>query len=301
MIWAAPRPSVAILTSFTGWIYARSALAQENDQLLGALLSRIPMFLYVGLFIALVVATLFVVVMRFYKGLLKEEGYLMHTLPVKEWQLIASKGVTATVTVLISMVLAAVSIVLLNLVGNLSGIGELFQAVGEACRKHPESFLYALEALLVVLAGIMTEVYKIYTSLSIGQLMTKHRMIWSVAAYIGMGRAYPVWVDAADRVRTSNRGDFRPDLYRFFLPADRPDRFGHSVCVLRGADRDLPCGQRTDSQPEAESGVGVRKEARAALQCERLHAACEPCKQASASRRRGYADRHQARGQRIRS
>ncbi len=31
------------------------------------------------------------------------------------------------------------------------------------------------------------------------------------------------------------------------------------------------------------------------MQCERLHAACEPCKQASASRRRGYADRHQAR------
>ena len=186
VIWAA-LPAVAILTSFTGWIYARSALAQENDQLLGALLSRIPMFLYVGLFIALVVATLFVVVMRFYKGLLKEEGYLMHTLPVKEWQLIASKGVTATVTVLISVVLAAVSIVLLNLVGNLSGIGEMFQAVGEACRKHPESFLYALEALLVVLAGIMTEVYKIYASLSIGQLMAKHRMIWSVAAYIGIG------------------------------------------------------------------------------------------------------------------
>ena len=94
VIWAA-LPAVAILTSFTGWIYARSALAQENDQLLGALLARIPMFLYVGLFIALVVATLFVVVMRFYKGLLKEEGYLMHTLPVKEWQLITSKGVTA--------------------------------------------------------------------------------------------------------------------------------------------------------------------------------------------------------------
>lgn len=86
VIWAA-LPAVAILTSFTGWVYARSALAQENDQLLGALLSRIPMFLYVGLFIALVVATLFIVVMRFYKGLLKEEGYLMHTLPVKEWQL----------------------------------------------------------------------------------------------------------------------------------------------------------------------------------------------------------------------
>ena len=136
VIWAA-LPAVAILTSFTGWIYARSALAQENDQLLGALLSRIPMFLYVGLFIALVVATLFVVVMRFYKGLLKEEGYLMHTLPVKEWQLIASKGVTATVTVLISMALAAVSIILLNLVGNLSGIGELFQAVGEASGEFP--------------------------------------------------------------------------------------------------------------------------------------------------------------------
>ena len=88
------------------------------------------------------------------------------------------------------MVLAAVSIVLLNLVGNLSGIGELFQAVGEACRKYPESFLYALETLLVVLVSIMTEVYKIYASLSIGQLMAKHRIIWSVAAYIGIGVAF---------------------------------------------------------------------------------------------------------------
>ena len=145
------------------------------------------MFLYVGLFIALVVATLFVVVMRFYKGLLKEEGYLMHTLPVKEWQLIASKGVTATVTVLVSMVLAAVSIVLLNLVGNLSSILYFLQATGETVQRYPESLLYCLEALLVVLAGIMTEVYKIYASLSIGQLMAKHRMIWSVAAYIGIG------------------------------------------------------------------------------------------------------------------
>ena len=41
--------------------------------------------------------------------------------------------------------------------------------------------------LLVVLVSIMTEVYKIYTSLSIGQLMAKHRIIWSVAAYIGIG------------------------------------------------------------------------------------------------------------------
>ena len=83
------------------------------------------------------------------------------------------------------------------------------------------------------------------------------------------GRVYPAWVNPADHVRTSDYADFRADLYRFFLPADCPDRFGHSVCVLRGADRDLPCGQRTDSQPEAESGVGVQKEAWAALRCER--------------------------------
>ena len=85
------------------------------------------------------------------------------------------------------MVLAAVSIVLLNLVGNLSGILYFLQATGETVQRYPESLLYCLEALLVVLAGIMTEVYKIYTSLSIGQLMAKHRMIWSVAAYIGIG------------------------------------------------------------------------------------------------------------------
>lgn len=188
IIWAA-LPAVAILASFTGWIYRRTVLAQDSSGILKLLLSNVPMFLYVGLFIALVVATIFIVVLRFYKGLLREEGYLMHTLPVKEWQLITAKGVTATVTVLISMVMAAVSILLLNLVGNAGGIADFFRAAGEGLREYPEIALYCAEAMLVALAGIMTEVYKIYTSLSIGQLMAKHRILWSVGAYIGIGIA----------------------------------------------------------------------------------------------------------------
>ena len=51
--------------------------------------------LYGAIFIAMIVITVFIVLMRFYRGLLGDEGYLMHTLPVKPWQLITSMCIFA--------------------------------------------------------------------------------------------------------------------------------------------------------------------------------------------------------------
>ena len=51
----------------------------------------LTMMLYVILIIALFVLVYVVMIQRFYKNLLRDEGYLMFTLPVRTWQLIASK------------------------------------------------------------------------------------------------------------------------------------------------------------------------------------------------------------------
>ena len=39
--------------------------------------------------------TCVVTIQRFYKGLLGQEGYLMFTLPVKNWQLVFSKALVS--------------------------------------------------------------------------------------------------------------------------------------------------------------------------------------------------------------
>lgn len=41
---------------------------------------------------ALMIVTIVMVLQRFYKNLLKGEGYLMHTLPVPTWMLVAIKS-----------------------------------------------------------------------------------------------------------------------------------------------------------------------------------------------------------------
>ena len=53
------------------------------------------------------------VIQRFFRGLLGDEGYLMHTLPVSPWQLIGSKLLCAVVTTLLSIVVAILSILLI--------------------------------------------------------------------------------------------------------------------------------------------------------------------------------------------
>lgn len=77
-------------------------------------LMQLVVFLaYFGVMVALFVLTLIVIIQRFYKGLLCDEGYLMFTLPVKPWQLIASKGTAAFGMSVISGAAAFLSILIL--------------------------------------------------------------------------------------------------------------------------------------------------------------------------------------------
>ena len=55
------------------------------------LVQMVSIFAYFGVMVALSVLTLIVIIQRFYKGLLCDEGYLMFTLPVKPWMLILQK------------------------------------------------------------------------------------------------------------------------------------------------------------------------------------------------------------------
>ena len=94
IVWAA-LPVTALLFSFSDWIISGNELMPERSGIFGDILLMVTSFLYGGIFMAMAAVTCFIVIMRFYKGLLRDEGYLMHTLPVKTWQLITAKGIVA--------------------------------------------------------------------------------------------------------------------------------------------------------------------------------------------------------------
>ncbi|MCI8524347.1 MAG: hypothetical protein HFF17_00130 [Oscillospiraceae bacterium] len=169
--------AVAVINRFT--VHFRS------DSFLGALPTVVFMIFYVALVIAAVMVSMVLIVTRFYNGLLKDEGYLMFTLPVKPWQLVISKGVTATIVSILSTLVAIVSVVL---------VSSSTEAMRQFCRElwgnlpkfTGEMWLCVVLSFLTVIATVVASVTHIYAALAIGHLASKHRIGYAVLAYIGI-------------------------------------------------------------------------------------------------------------------
>lgn len=156
------------------------------------LIQMVSILAYFGVMVALSVLTLIVIIQRFYKGLLSDEGYLMFTLPVKPWMLIAAKGTTAFVMSLASGLTAAISILLLILGAtgprefiNALTSPQMWAAINRVFSEVPSWPLLALELLVLTIISGLSQLYHLYFSMALGHLADKHRIMMSVVAFIG--------------------------------------------------------------------------------------------------------------------
>ena len=95
-----------------------------NDILMALLFTA-----YICLLAGIFVFTFINILQRFYKNLLGGEGYLMNTLPVKAWQLVASKLIAGTFWYLASFLAAGLSLLLIVLMTDVSILGELLRGL----------------------------------------------------------------------------------------------------------------------------------------------------------------------------
>ncbi len=157
-----------------------------------SILQGVSMFVYFGVMVALGVLTLIIIIQRFYKGLLSDEGYLMFTLPVEPWQLIAAKGTVAFIMSIASMLVAMLSILILvcGTMGPMTFFSELARnwtaLMSELSRWLPLWPVYLIEFLLISIIGGLASLYQIYFSMALGHLSGKHRIMMSVVAYIAI-------------------------------------------------------------------------------------------------------------------
>ena len=172
----------SISINFMGNIMRSSSIAST----LINLFQGITGMLYIAVFIATAAASVVIIIMRFYKGLLSDEGYLMHTLPVKPWQLITAKGVSALIIVCASVIVSILSIMILAGTGSFGAIVEFCDLIREMFREEPKVILVAAEFLVLAILSLLKSIYQIYASLSIGQLAGKHRILLSLGAYVGI-------------------------------------------------------------------------------------------------------------------
>jgi len=147
-------------------------------------------FLYVLLILIACVATFAIMINRFNKNLLSDEGYLMFTLPVKTDHLIFSKMFTSMLWSFATGIVTAFSLFILfadeyffyNLSQDLQYFFDML--IREGLTAHFTAWLF--EGIALVLIGSAAGILVCYAAIAIGHLSKKHRMITSVAAYIGI-------------------------------------------------------------------------------------------------------------------
>lgn len=157
----------------------------------------------IGYFILLIAPAIILSIytaLRFYRNLFTDEGYLMHTLPVKKWELITAKGLVAVIWNVITTITTLLSVLLVILLISMSSryggvtwadITESFaQFFHEAIPIVKEMFrmpvwMVALLFLGSFIVGAFYNTLLLYASVSIGHLWKKHPMAGTVLSYIG--------------------------------------------------------------------------------------------------------------------
>lgn len=149
----------------------------------------ITLTLYILIFVGMFVASLIVMIQRFYKNLLSEEGYLMFTLPVKPYKHIISKLIISLMWIILSSIVAILSIVIISL--QEISLSEIFAEFGRAWNMAYSvlgaSFYHFLIQMSVgFIVSMASGILLIYVSIALGQLSNNHKILASIGAFIGI-------------------------------------------------------------------------------------------------------------------
>lgn len=157
-------------------------------------LEVILMIVYVSVILAIAVLCFVNTIQRFYQNLLGREGYLMHTLPVNENQLILSKLLTSMVWVLCSGLVGIVCITVMVSIGVLDAEvlgtenwdrwmqlwGMLYGELGA------KFWLVTFWTILINLARLASLILCVYAACMIAHQFPKHVMVAGILAFIGL-------------------------------------------------------------------------------------------------------------------
>ena len=150
----------------------------------------ITMSVYVILIVALFVMTLIVTIQRFYRNLLGDEGYLSFTLPVKTHTHIDAKLLVTFMWVVISTLIAALSIFILAADGQtMAQLGRWWvRDVSPFFAKYgAQVWICVFEVIILMLVSTLCQTAEIYAAITVGNLSSKHKLIAGIGAYIGFG------------------------------------------------------------------------------------------------------------------
>lgn len=198
--WKVPAAINIFLLIITaiGAISLISPLWRLEYQIIEALMIAAIMFYYLAVF-AGVIAVFVYIAVRYYRNLYTDEGYLTHTLPVTPRDIILSKMFVGAIWSFITGLVVVLSVFIILAAafkgyGAGSGIPETFLSAWKEVvpQIEAEIGMSIFTLILFVLANMIISTFfsilMMYSSISLGQLFTKHKVagaiIWYIAEYI---------------------------------------------------------------------------------------------------------------------
>lgn len=177
---------IVLLTAVGANVSSRLLLDMDNT-----LLNVLGVILFFAFFVAIIgscIAAFIVMLQRFYKNLLQDEGYIMMTLPVSTHPLVMSKILTSVlwyagtaITFVLSMLILAFDI---DFIKNLcAGLRVLFHSFTLSSDLLVNGPLFVIELLLLFVIGCAGACLQFYAALSIGHSFSNHKILRSVVVY----------------------------------------------------------------------------------------------------------------------
>lgn len=147
----------------------------------------IIMVIYVIALLAAAYSSFILLIVRFYKNTITEEGYLMHTLPISKHGFIFSKGIIALFWMIISFIVVI-----------LSGIGFFITpSIAEQVTTDFPKLITAFEAqtgfnfygfalftIVLLVLSLINSILYFYCSIAIGQTLSKNKVLGCVVGAI---------------------------------------------------------------------------------------------------------------------
>lgn len=179
-----------VLVAAVGGNISTYRLLESGNAVLGTLGTLLLMAFVIAI-AAACIAAFALMVQRFYKNLLRDEGYLTMTLPVSVHEHIWAKLlVTLIWWVAVTLVVAAALFILVFNGNTLRGIGEVLAKLQlgdlNVTKSLAHCLLFCLELGLLLLVSCAGICLHFYAALSVGYSFTHHKDALSVAGYFGM-------------------------------------------------------------------------------------------------------------------
>lgn len=184
-----PMYLVLLVTALGSNLAGRWMIGSGNDilSILGAL---IVTAFGIAIFGVLVMSFV-LMIQRFYKNLLQDEGYLMFTLPVSVHQHIWAKLIVSAVWFVLSVLaIIAASLIVAYDVGFLRMFFHVIQEFFHGLRllKVSEALngtVYLVEIAVLMFLSMAAFALQFYAALAAGHSRSGHKMVWSVVWFFG--------------------------------------------------------------------------------------------------------------------